>query len=133
MKGLLLSIGALAALLSLTVGVNRVLAANHSASAGAKVAVANSELGRLLVDGRGRTLYLFEKDKHGRSTCTGKCASFWLGRTRLGAVAAKIPSSSSRPNCNSKSSPRVASIKANLPSIKARTSTCRPISDAVYR
>ena len=77
MKGLFLSIGALAAFLSLTVGLNRALAANHTASAGAKVAVANSGLGRLLVDGRGRTLYLFEKDKHGKSACTGRCASFW--------------------------------------------------------
>ena len=77
MKGLFLSIGALAAFLSLTVGLNRALAANHTASAGARVAVANSGLGRLLVDGRGRTLYLFEKDKHGKSACTGRCASFW--------------------------------------------------------
>ena len=43
----------------------------------AKVAVASSGLGRILVDGRGRTLYLFEKDKHGKSACTGQCASFW--------------------------------------------------------
>ena len=49
----------------------------HSAAAAAKVAVADSALGRVLVDGRGRTLYLFEKDKHGRSACSGKCASFW--------------------------------------------------------
>ena len=49
----------------------------HSAAAPAKVAVANSALGRVLVDGRGRTLYLFEKDKYVRSACNGKCASFW--------------------------------------------------------
>jgi predicted lipoprotein with Yx(FWY)xxD motif len=49
----------------------------YSASAGAKVAVANTALGRGLVDGRGRTLYLFEKDKHGKSACNGKCAGFW--------------------------------------------------------
>ena len=53
------------------------LRANHSASAGAKVALANSGLGRILVDGRGRTLYLFQKDKHGKSACTRKCAGFW--------------------------------------------------------
>jgi predicted lipoprotein with Yx(FWY)xxD motif len=77
MKGLFLTIGALAAALSLTVGLNSPLAANHSAKAGAKVAVANSGLGRVLVDGRGRTLYLFEKDKRGKSACIGKCAGFW--------------------------------------------------------
>ena len=53
------------------------LRANHSTSAGAKVAVANSGLGRILVNGRGRTLYLFQKDKHGKSACTRKCAGFW--------------------------------------------------------
>jgi predicted lipoprotein with Yx(FWY)xxD motif len=51
--------------------------ATHAASAGAKVAVANTALGRVLVDGRGRTLYLFGKDKRGRSACSGKCAGFW--------------------------------------------------------
>ena len=51
--------------------------ATRSASGGVKVAVANTALGRVLVDGRGRTLYLFGKDKHGRSACSGKCAGFW--------------------------------------------------------
>ncbi len=51
--------------------------ATHAASGGAKVAVANSGLGRILVDGRGHTLYLFAKDKHGKSTCSGKCVAFW--------------------------------------------------------
>ncbi len=51
--------------------------ATRSASGGVKVAVANTALGRVLVDGRGRTLYLFGKDKHGRSACSAKCAGFW--------------------------------------------------------
>jgi predicted lipoprotein with Yx(FWY)xxD motif len=33
--------------------------------------------GKFLVDGQGRTLYLFEADKGGTSTCTGACASTW--------------------------------------------------------
>ena len=37
----------------------------------------NSKLGRILVDTRGRTLYLFEKDKRGRSSCSGACAAIW--------------------------------------------------------
>jgi predicted lipoprotein with Yx(FWY)xxD motif len=77
MKGLLLTIGALAASSALAFGVNNALAASHSAGAGTKVAVASSGLGRVLVDGRGRTLYLFENDKRGKSTCSGRCASFW--------------------------------------------------------
>jgi predicted lipoprotein with Yx(FWY)xxD motif len=44
---------------------------------GAKVEIAKSRLGRILVDARGRTLYLFEKDKGHASTCYGACASFW--------------------------------------------------------
>ena len=54
-----------------------VVRASHSASTGVKVAVANSGLGRILVNGRGHTLYMFEKDKHGRSSCAGQCAGFW--------------------------------------------------------
>jgi predicted lipoprotein with Yx(FWY)xxD motif len=51
--------------------------ATRAAGAGAKVAVANTTLGRILVNGRGGTLYLFEKDKRGKSACSGKCAGFW--------------------------------------------------------
>jgi predicted lipoprotein with Yx(FWY)xxD motif len=29
------------------------------------------------VDSHGRTLYLFEKDKRGRSACSGLCATYW--------------------------------------------------------
>jgi predicted lipoprotein with Yx(FWY)xxD motif len=34
-------------------------------------------LGVVLVNAKGRTLYVFMKDKHSRVTCTGSCASFW--------------------------------------------------------
>lgn len=34
-------------------------------------------LGVVLVNTKGRTLYVFMKDKHSKVTCTGKCASFW--------------------------------------------------------
>jgi predicted lipoprotein with Yx(FWY)xxD motif len=43
----------------------------------AKVGLSRSSLGSILVDGQGRTLYLFEKDKRGRSTCGGACAAYW--------------------------------------------------------
>lgn len=44
----------------------------------ATVTVANnSKLGQLLVDGSGRTLYLFEADKGTSSTCSGQCAAYW--------------------------------------------------------
>ena len=46
-------------------------------SGGASVALAHSNLGTILVDGQGRTLYLFEADKGTASTCDGACASVW--------------------------------------------------------
>ena len=42
-----------------------------------KLGAASSSLGRIVVDGTGRTLYLFEKDKNRRSACYGACAQYW--------------------------------------------------------
>jgi predicted lipoprotein with Yx(FWY)xxD motif len=48
------------------------------AAATATVSVAmNAKLGQILVDGNGRTLYLFEADKGSSSTCYGACATYW--------------------------------------------------------
>jgi predicted lipoprotein with Yx(FWY)xxD motif len=77
MKGLYIAVAGIAAALSLAVGLDGALASNHSANAAPRVGAAGSGLGRILVDGRGRTLYLFEKDKHGKSACTTQCAAFW--------------------------------------------------------
>jgi predicted lipoprotein with Yx(FWY)xxD motif len=77
MKGLVLSIGAVAAALTLTFGLSVASASSSSAKAATKVATANSALGRILVDKRGRTLYLFAKDKKGKSACSGACAVYW--------------------------------------------------------
>jgi predicted lipoprotein with Yx(FWY)xxD motif len=41
------------------------------------VTVANSGLGKILVDSRGHTLYLFTKDSGTTSSCTGACAAAW--------------------------------------------------------
>jgi predicted lipoprotein with Yx(FWY)xxD motif len=43
----------------------------------ASVGVTQSKLGRILVDGRGRSLYLFEKDRNGKSSCYGACMAYW--------------------------------------------------------
>jgi predicted lipoprotein with Yx(FWY)xxD motif len=56
--------------------------ATHGASATASVAkstveVRGTRLGKILVDSRGHTLYLFKKDSGGRSACSGACAKFW--------------------------------------------------------
>jgi len=41
------------------------------------VRVADSKLGPILVDSRGRTLYGFTRDTNGTSTCTGGCLNAW--------------------------------------------------------
>jgi predicted lipoprotein with Yx(FWY)xxD motif len=43
----------------------------------ATVGVSNSSLGKILVDSRNRTLYLFQKDSGGKSACFGACAGAW--------------------------------------------------------
>jgi predicted lipoprotein with Yx(FWY)xxD motif len=57
----------------------------HSVSPSSAPAVARAtvgtrsvkRLGTILVDGKGRTLYLFEADKTAKSTCAGSCATAW--------------------------------------------------------
>lgn len=45
--------------------------------AASTVALRNSQLGQILVDGNGKTLYLFEADKPNTSNCYGDCATVW--------------------------------------------------------
>jgi predicted lipoprotein with Yx(FWY)xxD motif len=65
---------------------------------GVTVKVATTKLGRILTDGSGRTLYLFEKDKGAASACSGACASIWPPLTAAGGgvgqgiAAAKVGS-----------------------------------------
>ena len=71
-----------AAALSGTVLVSAVLGDTSSASSqqpskAALVELGTTTLGKALVDNRGRTLYLFAKDKAGRSACNGACAAYW--------------------------------------------------------
>jgi predicted lipoprotein with Yx(FWY)xxD motif len=58
-------------------GLTTALAANNSTPRAATVSTARTGLGRVIVDGRGLTLYLFEKDKRGHSACAGACAAYW--------------------------------------------------------
>jgi predicted lipoprotein with Yx(FWY)xxD motif len=53
------------------------------------VQVRRTGLGQILVDSRGRTLYLFKKDTRGHSSCSGSCAANWppllvTGKPRAG-------------------------------------------------
>jgi predicted lipoprotein with Yx(FWY)xxD motif len=70
-----------------------------SARGAATIATARTTLGTVLVDARGRTLYLFEKDKRAASSCYGACASVWPPLTTgskvvagTGVAAAKLGS-----------------------------------------
>jgi predicted lipoprotein with Yx(FWY)xxD motif len=52
-------------------------ASSQQQSKGAVVALGKTRLGSVLVDARGRTLYLFARDKRGRSACSSACATYW--------------------------------------------------------
>ncbi len=60
--------------------------ATTAAASAAKVELQKTKLGRVLTDGRSRTLYLFEKDRRGskKSTCFGQCAVAWPPVTTTG-------------------------------------------------
>ena len=50
---------------------------SQAAHAIGAIAVAKTPAGRVLVDPRGRTLYVFARDSRGHSACTGSCATYW--------------------------------------------------------
>ncbi len=54
----------------------------------ATVAVTTTKLGQFLVDGSGRTLYLFEADQGMASSCDGACAQAWPPLTANGGERA---------------------------------------------
>ena len=43
----------------------------------ATVSLRKTKLGLILVNSRGHTLYLFAKERNGKSACSGSCAKFW--------------------------------------------------------
>lgn len=64
-------------------------ASSTTAASGAAVITTKSVagLGTVLVNGQGRTLYIFEPDKHAKVTCVGGCASVWPPLKLTGAKA----------------------------------------------
>ena len=50
---------------------------SEAASADATVVVAETELGQILTDADGRTIYFFANDEAGTSTCEGGCNEDW--------------------------------------------------------
>jgi predicted lipoprotein with Yx(FWY)xxD motif len=72
LKRSLITFAALAVAASIAAG-----AFASTVGSGATVSTGSSSLGRILVDGKGRTLYLFEKDRRDRSACSATCATYW--------------------------------------------------------
>jgi predicted lipoprotein with Yx(FWY)xxD motif len=59
-------------------GAPATTAASGGAATGTSaVAIADSSLGKILVDGNGMTLYMFVPDNQGPSTCVDKCLAAW--------------------------------------------------------
>ena len=67
--------------LTAVLGVIGLLAAGSVARSAtetsASVSLRKTNLGPILVNSRGHTLYLFAKDRNGKSSCRGSCAKFW--------------------------------------------------------
>jgi predicted lipoprotein with Yx(FWY)xxD motif len=57
-------------------------------SGAASIMLAQSNLGKVLVNSKGQTLYLWQADKGSTSTCSGACASAWPPVTTKGAPVA---------------------------------------------
>ncbi len=73
----LASIASSAMLAAAADGHTRSAAASDTSTIRATVTLKKTGLGAILVDARGRTLYLFLKDRNHKSQCTGSCATYW--------------------------------------------------------
>ena len=77
--------------LTAVLGVTGLLAASALAGgagsqANATLSLRQTDLGRILVSSKGRTLYLFMKDVNGKSACSGTCATYWPPLTKTGTL-----------------------------------------------
>jgi predicted lipoprotein with Yx(FWY)xxD motif len=68
---------ALTAALSMTGFLAAGSIARSASESNATVSLHRTKLGLILVNSRGHTLYLFAKDRNGKSSCNGSCAKFW--------------------------------------------------------
>jgi predicted lipoprotein with Yx(FWY)xxD motif len=51
--------------------------ARSATDSSATVSLRKTALGMILVNSKGHTLYMFAKDKNGKSACNGGCPKFW--------------------------------------------------------
>jgi predicted lipoprotein with Yx(FWY)xxD motif len=54
-----------------------VLSVSLAAAQAPPATSADTSKGKALVDGKGMTLYVFDRDSPGKSNCTGQCADLW--------------------------------------------------------
>jgi predicted lipoprotein with Yx(FWY)xxD motif len=76
------ALGAALAVALAAAGVAAAAAVTHQSSAASsatagRVTLHKTKIGNVLATSSGRTLYLFMKDRHGKSACYGKCATYW--------------------------------------------------------
>jgi predicted lipoprotein with Yx(FWY)xxD motif len=96
LKGLIATFTALAVVAVAVVGVSEMAGATASRPSARRavspprvqaaatkqiVMLRRTKNGRILVDGRGRALYLFEKDRPDTRTCAASCLRFWPAMT----------------------------------------------------
>jgi predicted lipoprotein with Yx(FWY)xxD motif len=77
-------VGGIAALLAVSLSGS----STSTVASGPSVGVGSSSLGKILVDGRGMTLYTYGHDKRNASVCTDVCARVWPPATVAGAPTA---------------------------------------------
>jgi predicted lipoprotein with Yx(FWY)xxD motif len=101
--GAVLAVALAAAGVAAAAAVTHQSSAANSATAG-RVTLHKTKIGNVLATSSGRTLYLFMKDRHGKSACYGQCATYWpplmkKGALRAGAgVKAKLLGTTKRKN-----------------------------------
>ena len=62
--------------------------ARSATEANRTVSLSKTKLGEVLVSSKGHTLYMFMRDKNGKSSCSGSCAKFWPPYLRHGKATA---------------------------------------------
>ena len=87
------ALGAALAVALAAAGVAAAAAVTHQSSAASsatagRVTLHKTKIGNVLATSSGRTLYLFMKDKNGKSACYGKCATYWPPLMKKGALRA---------------------------------------------
>ena len=85
--GAALAVALAAAGVAAAAAVTHQSAASSSATAG-RLMLQHTKIGNVLATSSGRTVYLFMKDKHGKSACYGQCAGYWPPLMKKGSLKA---------------------------------------------